>query len=389
MSPTPVLSHHSRSTLGVLLLSALALSGCHGTPPGAGPQGGPPEVGVVTLAPRAVGLVKELPGRTAPFRIAEVRARVSGIVVKRQFTEGSLVREGQPLFQLDPAPYEAALDQAQAQQARAAASLSSARTEAKRAADLLEGNATSRQVYDNAMAALQVAEADVAAARAAVRTASINLGYTRVTAPISGFVGRAAVTEGAYAQQAQATLLATIQQLDPIYVDLSESSAELARLSDDLETGRLRRAADGGARVKLLLEDGRAYRSEGRLQFTDVTIDPGTSSLTVRAVFPNPRRTLLPGAFVRAQLDEGENPNALLVPQAAVTRDARGQATVLLVNREQKVEPRPVTLDRESGGDWIVAAGLGAGDRVIVDGLQKVRPGMPVQPVPFAPTAAR
>jgi membrane fusion protein (multidrug efflux system) len=342
------------------------------------------EVGVVTLASTAVTLTKELPGRTSAYRVAEVRARVNGIVLKRLFTEGADVKQGQPLFTIDPEPYQAALDSAKATLARAEANLANARLQAQRFSELVADNAVSRQEYDNAMAGLKASEADVAAGRAAVQTARINLGYTRVTSPQSGRIGRSAVTEGAYVQQAQATLLATVQQLDPVYVDLTQSSAELLRLRRDLAEGRLQSAGKDSAKVKLVLEDGREYGHPGALQFADVTVDPSTGSIALRALFPNPRGELLPGMFVRARVEEGVNPEALLVPQQGVTRDQKGLPTALVVNAQSRVERRQLVTDRAVGDSWLVTAGLKAGDRVIVEGLQKIRPGQEVSPVAAA-----
>jgi membrane fusion protein (multidrug efflux system) len=369
------------SLVPALAVAALAASQQQAAPKAAA---GPVEVGVVKLATSAVTLTRELPGRTSAFRVAEVRARVNGIVQKRLFTEGSDVRQGQPLFIIDPAPYQAALDGAAAALARAEANLANARLQAKRYGELVADNAVSRQEYDNAMATLQASEADVAAGRAALQMARINLGYTTVTSPVTGRIGRSAVTEGAYAQQAQATLLATVQQLDPLYVDVTQSSAEALKLRRDLSEGRLQAAAGGGARVRLVLEDGREYAQPGALQFADVTVDASTGSIALRALFPNPRAELLPGMFVRARLEEGVNPQALLVPQQGVTRDQKGLPTALVVDAQNKVERRQLVTERAVGDAWLVTAGLAAGDQVIIEGLQKVRPGAEVKPVPAA-----
>jgi membrane fusion protein (multidrug efflux system) len=366
------------STLLALGLALLAGCGKKAAPPAPGPT----EVGVVTLAPTSVTLTKELPGRTSAYRVAEVRARVNGIVLKRLFEEGSDVKEGQKLFVIDPSPYQAALDAAKAQLARAEATIAAARLQAQRHTELVAENAVSKQDYDDAVAALKASEADVAAGRAAVQTARINLGYTTVTAPVSGRIGRSAVTEGAYVQQAQATLLATVQQLDPVYVDLTQSSAEVLRLRRDLADGKLQRAGRDQVKVKLVLDDGHEYGLDGALQFADVTVDPSTGSIGLRALFPNPRGELLPGMFVRARLDEGVNPEALLVPQQGVARDQKGQPTALVVNAEKKVERRQLVTERAIGDAWLVTGGLKAGDQVIVEGLQKVRPGAEVKPVP-------
>ncbi|BDG10048.1 efflux RND transporter periplasmic adaptor subunit [Anaeromyxobacter paludicola] len=374
----------ARLALAGALVAAAGCGGKRAAPP---PAGGLPEVAVVTVQPAQVALTQELPGRTSPYRIAEVRARVSGIVQRRLFTEGADVKAGQRLFQLDAAPYQAALDSARAQLARAEASAASARLQDERTAALVEAKAVSRQERDDALAARKAADADVAAARAAVQSARINLGYTDVTSPLTGRIGRAAVTEGAYAQQAQATLLATVQQLDPIYVDVTQSSAELARLRGELAAGRLSRAG-GGARVKLVLEDGTEYAQAGALQFSDVTVDPGTGSVALRALFPNPKGELLPGMFVRARVEEGVEPQALTVPQSAVQRDARARATVFVVAAGDQIEAREVRLGRTVGASWVVAAGLAPGERVVVEGLQKIRPGAKVRPVAAPALAA-
>ena len=365
------------------LLAATLLAACGGKggPPAAA---GPIEVGVVTITPRPVTLTRDLPGRTSAYRVAEVRARVNGIVLKRLFTEGSDVKEGQRLFLIDPAPYAAALDGASAALARAEANLANARLQGERYADLVKDGSVSRQEYETAMATLKSGEADVASARAAEQAARINLGYTAVTSPVPGRIGRAAVTEGAYVQAAQATLLATVQQLDPIYVDVTQSSSEVLRLRRDLEAGRLVAVGQGLAKVKLVTEDGREYPVPGTLQFADVSVDPGTGSIGLRALFPNPKGELLPGMFVRARLEEGVNPQALLVPQVGVTRDQKGLPVALVVNAEKKVERRQLVTDRVIGDAWLVTDGLKIGDQVIVEGLQKVRPGTLVNPVPAA-----
>jgi membrane fusion protein (multidrug efflux system) len=340
------------------------------------------EVGVVTITPAPLTLTRELPGRTTPFRSAEVRARVNGIVQRRLFTEGSDVKEGQKLFLIDPAPYEAELDRARAALARAEATLAHTKVVAERHATLIKTNVVSQQDYDNAMAAQKTAEADVAAARAAEQAARINYGFTTVTAPVSGRIGRAMVTEGAYAQASQATLLAVIQQIDPMYVDLSQSADEALKLRRSIEAGKLQGNAAGKAQVRLVTDDGRDYPLPGTLQFTDVTVDPGTGSITLRALFPNPRGELLPGMFVRARIEEGVNPAALLVPQVGVTRDQKGLPIALVVNADRKVERRSIVTDRAVGNAWLVTEGIQPGDQVIVEGVQKVRPGAAVNPVP-------
>ena len=374
---------------GALVLAALTVAGCHRSEQKQAAQAGPVEVGVVTVEPQAVTLTRELPGRTSAYRVAEVRARVNGIILKRLFVEGSDVREGQPLFSIDAAPYRAALAGAKAQLARAEAQLANAKLLAARYADLVKDNAVSHQEYENAMASLKASEADVEAGKAAVEAAQINLGYTTVTSPVSGRIGRSAVTEGAYVQAGQATLLATVQQLDPVYVDVTQASADVLRLRRDLEEGKVQSAGKGQAKVKLVLEDGREYGLAGTLQFADVTVDPTTGSIALRALFPNPKKDLLPGMFVRARLEEGVSPDALLVPQQAVSRDQKGQPFALIVNAEKKVERRQIVTDRAVGDAWLVQSGLKRGEQVIVDGLQKVRPGADVKPVPAGAAAPK
>lgn len=371
-----------------LLLLLFVLGACQ-KPAAAAGQGAAPaaakpvEVGVVTLAAEDVTLTRELPGRVTPRRLAEVRARVNGIVEKRLFDEGSDVKEGQPLFRIEASPYEANLAAARASLARAEASAKLARRTAARDAELLASNSLSREEAETADATLRVAEADAAASRAAVKTARINRGYTVVTAPVSGRIGRSSVTEGAYVQGASATLMATIQQIDSVYVDIVQSSAELLRLRRDLESRKLERS--GEAPVSLLLEDGTTYDLPGTLQFADVTVDPDTGSVTLRAVFPNPRGLLLPGMFVRARIEEGVRPQAILVPQRALTRDTRGAAVVNVVGADGKVERRNVVTERAVGNSWLVSEGLAPGEQLIVEGLQKIRPGAPVTAVPASP----
>jgi membrane fusion protein, multidrug efflux system len=371
----------SRSAAIASIVAVALFTGC-GRKPAQAPAAAPVEVGVVTIAPTSVTLTRELPGRTSAFRVAEVRARVNGIVLKRLFTEGSDVKQGQPLFLIDAAPYQSALDTAKAQLARAEATHANAALQAQRFSELVAENAVSKQEHDNAMAALKASEADVAAGRAGVEAARINLGYTRVTAPVSGRIGRSEVSEGAYVQQAQATLLATVQQLDPIYVDLTQATTEVMRLRRDLAEGKLQSAGRGKAKVQLVLEEGITYAQPGELQFAGVSVDPSTGSIALRALFPNPRGELLPGMFVRARLDEGVNPQALLVPQRGVTRDQKGLPTALVVNAEKKVERRQLVTERVVGDAWLVTSGVKPGEQVIVDGLQKVRPGAAVVPVP-------
>lgn len=339
----------------------------------------PPEVGVFTVTPERLTITTELPGRTQPFRIAEVRPQVSGVVLKRMFAEGSEVKEGQQLYQIDPATYQAAYDSARASQARAEATRKVAVSLVERYRPLVAANAVSKQDYDNAVASADQAAADVALYKAQVETARINLVYTRVLAPISGRIGRSAVTEGALVTSGQSSIMASVQQLDPIYVDVTQSSTEMLRLQRELAAGRLKSAGDGATATKLLLEDGSEYPLPGKLLFSEVTVDSSTGSVTLRAQFPNPNRLLLPGMFVRAQIDEGVAEAALLVPQQGVTRNQRGEATALVVGEGDKVEQRVLNVDRTLGDRWLVKSGLVAGDRVIVEGLQKVKPGAPVR----------
>ncbi|MES9994721.1 efflux RND transporter periplasmic adaptor subunit [Desulfovibrio aminophilus] len=347
-----------------------------------------PQVGIVELTPQAVSLTTTLAGRTSPYLIAEVRPQVGGIIQKRLFTEGADVKAGDTLYQIDPATYQAAFDSAKAALARSEANAIPAKLRAERYTQLVTVNAVSRQDYDDAVALDKQAEALVEVDKAALATARINLGYTRVTSPISGRIGRSAVTPGALVTASQGTALSTVQQLDPIYVDVTQSSAELLRLKRDLAEGRLRSAGENQAVVKLLLEDGTPYPREGRLEFSDVTVDQSTGAITLRAVFPNPSAELLPGMFVRAVLEEGVSEQAILAPQQGVTRNFKGEATALVLAPDGTVEQRIVQVDRAMGDKWLVRSGLNAGDRLIVDGLQKVRPGMKAQPAPTASTPA-
>jgi membrane fusion protein, multidrug efflux system len=342
------------------------------------------EVSAVTVQPQQVMLTTELPGRTSAYLIAEVRPQVGGIIKKRLFTEGSDVKTGEVLYQIDPALYQATYNSVKAALARAEANLIPIRLKAGRYAELVKINAVSRQDYDDASAALKQAEADVETGKAAVETARINLAYTKVTAPISGRIGRSSVTNGALVTASQPAALATIQQLSPIYVDVTQSSAELLRLKQNLASGLLKSNGAAQARVRLLLEDGSPYPLPGTLKFSEVTVDQSTSSITLRAIFPNPKHMLLPGMFVRAILEEGVNEHAILVPQRGVTRNPAGNAMVMVVGSEEKVEPRVIKVLRTVGENWLVSEGLKAGDRIILEGLQKARPGTPVKVVPFA-----
>jgi len=340
-----------------------------------------PEVTVVAVHKQAVPVTTELPGRTSPYLVAQVRARVDGIVLQRGFTEGSDVKASQRLYQIDPAPYRAALDSAKAAEQKAQANLVSTTALAERYKILLTGNGVARQDYDNAVAAQGQAAADLAAAKALVQQATLNLGYTSVASPIAGRIGISLVTPGAYVQAAAATPMTTVQQLDPIYVDLNQSSVQGLQLRRDVASGRTKVDGANGAKVTLFLEDGTQYPVAGNLQFTDVTVDPGTGSVTVRAVFPNPDQVLLPGMFVRARIEQGVNDQAMLVPQQGVTRDAKGQATALVVGADGKVAQRSIQANSTFGNQWVVEGGLQEGEQVIVAGTQKVQPGMTVRAV--------
>ncbi|EHO4501671.1 multidrug efflux RND transporter periplasmic adaptor subunit AcrA [Salmonella enterica] len=362
----------------VLMLSgSLALTGCDDKQD---QQGGQqmPEVGVVTLKTEPLQITTELPGRTVAYRIAEVRPQVSGIILKRNFVEGSDIEAGVSLYQIDPATYQATYDSAKGDLAKAQAAANIAELTVKRYQKLLGTQYISKQEYDQALADAQQATATVVAAKAAVETARINLAYTKVTSPISGRIGKSSVTEGALVQNGQASALATVQQLDPIYVDVTQSSNDFLRLKQELANGSLKQE-NGKAKVDLVTSDGIKFPQSGTLEFSDVTVDQTTGSITLRAIFPNPDHTLLPGMFVRARLQEGTKPTALLVPQQGVTRTPRGDATVLVVGADNKVETRQIVANQAIGDKWLVTDGLKAGDRVVVSGLQKVRPGAQVK----------
>ncbi|MBI4633536.1 MAG: efflux RND transporter periplasmic adaptor subunit [Deltaproteobacteria bacterium] len=366
----------------VVLTMFLIAGGC-GQKPTGGPPQGPPEVAVVTVQPKRLVSTTELTGRTSAHRVAEVRPQVGGLIQKRLFEEGSDVKAGQVLFRIDAAPFQAALDNAKAALGRSEANLSAIRSRADRFRELLADNAVSRQDYDDAAAALKQTEADIQYWKATVETARINLGYTSITAPISGRIGRSNVTEGALVTAHQPVALATIQQMDPMYVDVPQSTTEVLRLRRSLEDGSLSRNGQLRDKVRLLLEDGSRYSKEGTLQFRDVTVDPTTGSVILRVVIPNPKGILLPGMFVRAVVEEGVNEHALLIPQQGVSRDPKGNPYALIVDAGGKVRQRMITLDRAIGDAWLVSAGLAPGERVIVEGMQKVKPGVSVKAVPF------
>ena len=367
-----------------LCLLVASLSGCSKSDH-SDASAGPPihiqEVGVVTLAAQRVAITEELPGRTTSFCISDVRPQVNGIIMKRMFAEGSEVTAGKQLYQIDPASYQAAYDSAKATLAKAEATLAVDRLTEQRQKKLVDTHVIAPQDYDTAYAAMEEAEADVALTKASVETAEINKTYTKVLSPISGRIGRSSVTEGALVTNGQTNPLATVQQLDPIYVDLTQSSSQLLRLQRELNNGRLKSVRDQNAAVRLILEDGTEYPEKGTLQFSEVSVDQGTGSVTLRAVFPNPRQVLLPGMFVRAQVEEGVNQQAILVPQRAVTRNQQGQPTALVVGTNNKVELRTLHAERTIGENWLVTSGLSAGDKVIIDGLQKVAPGAEVKAV--------
>ena len=369
-----------RPTHAALVLAALLCACDGGKPKAAAPQA--PEVGVITVTPQRVDLTTELPGRTSPYRVADVRPQVGGILQKRLFTEGAEVKAGQALYQIDAAPYRAAVSGARAQLASAEAQALTAGLLAKRYEALIGSQVISQQDYDNAVSALRRASADVDVAKAALESAHINLDYTRITAPISGRIGRSMVTEGALLKAVQDDALATIQQLDPIYVDLTQSSTDLLALQRDLAAGRLQSDRAVQAKVSLTLEDNTDYAETGTLEFSEVSVDKGTGTVLLRAVFPNPRRELLPGMFVRAHIGQAVSSQALLVPQAAVSRNARGEATVLVVGDGDKVEERVVNTNRVILNQWLVSGGLKAGERIIVEGVQKARAGSTVHAVP-------
>ncbi len=369
-------------TTTVLAILLLLVSNCnnqqktHQEPP-------PPEVTIITVKTEPVELSTELPGRTSAFRVAEVRPRVNGLILKRYFTEGSFVKEGQLLYQIDPAPFEAALNNAKAALKKAEANVPALKLRLERYKDLLESKAVSQQEYDDVYASFQQALAEVEYWKANVTSSQINLSYTKVTAPISGRIGKSNVTEGAIVTAYQQMPLATIQQLDPIYVDVTQSTTELYELKKRLKEGRLKYSERNHSKVSIILEDGSLYPEEGTLQFKDVTVDPSTGSVILRIVVPNPENILLPGMFVKAKVREGINENAILVPQKAVSVDRKGNKIVYVVNSENKVEVRNIVIDRAIGNRWIVSEGLSPGDKVIVEGVQNIKVGSPVRITPY------
>jgi membrane fusion protein (multidrug efflux system) len=370
---------HQSALLAVAFVCPLVFTACGNSNSSPVPTAMPPAtVGVVVTAIESAPLVTELPGRTTPFMVAELRPQVTGIIQKRLFTEGSAITAGQTLYQIDPSTYQAAYDSAAANKARADANHYNARLRAERYAELVGIEAVSKQANDDAAAALKQAEADVAAARAALDKARIDLDFTRVKSPIPGRIGRSSVTPGALVTANQPAALATVQQLDPIYVDLTQSSADLQRMRRDVASGKITLVGED-IPVQLILEDGSLYEESGKLAFSEVSVDPGTGSVTLRASFPNPDGTLLPGMYVRARLVQGQSEQAIMLPHAALSHDQRGSAFVMVVNAQSTVEPRFVQTRGVQGDKWIITDGLAAGERVIVEGLQKARPGQPVQ----------
>ncbi|MGS5086627.1 efflux RND transporter periplasmic adaptor subunit [Hydrogenophaga sp. A37] len=375
-------------SVAVLLVACGKSEAPAGAPPGGGMPA--PEVGVVTVAPGDVGLQTELPGRLEASRVAQVRARAAGILQQRLFKEGSDVKAGQALFRIDAAPYAAAMQSAQASLARAQANVAQATALAERYKPLVAENAISQQEYANAVASQKTAEADVAVAKAAVQTASINLNYANVTAPIAGRIGRALVTEGALVGQGEATQLAVIQQVDPMYVNFTQSAAEAMKLQRALESGQLKGAGTGAASVRVVLEDGSEYAKAGRLLFSDLSVDSTTGQVTLRAEVPNPGGSLLPGLYVRVRLEQATARDAITLPQQAVTRSAQGDS-VQIVTADGKIEQRTIKVGGQQSGKWVVMDGLKAGEQVMVDGFQKLQmmpPGTPVKAVPWTPAGA-
>jgi membrane fusion protein (multidrug efflux system) len=378
----PRLSGWQRTSV-IVLLSAGLLAACSEEPEQK-QQGMKIPVNVVTVEPTSTEVTVNLPGRVEAIKDAQIRARVNGIVTDIKFEQGGVVEQGQSLFTIDPAPYQAVLDGAKAQLLQAQADAKSARLLAQRYARLVKDNAVSRQEYDNAQAAAAQAEAAIAAAKAAVQSAQIDLGYTEVVSPIDGRIGKSYVTEGALVSATQATQLALVQQLDEVYVDITRSTSEVMQLRKALESGMLEQAPDGSAKVEVMLEDGTLYPESGKLLFSGVTVDPATGQVSLRAVFPNKDEILLPGMYVRVKLGQGVDRKALLVPQQAVQRSPDGSSTLMLV-KDGKVAATPVTVGPLLDNKWLITDGLSAGDVVIVAGFQKIRPGAPVQPIPWNP----
>ena len=366
-------------------LSISVLTGCGKPPGGPPPAPGTPEVGILAVQAQRVVFSTELPGRTAPFMIAEIRPQVSGIVQKRSFTEGSTVKAGQVLYLIDPATYRATYNSDLAALAKAEASLTSVRLKNERYKELAALDAVSRQDYDDAVSSLGESRADVASAKANVESSRINLTYTQVNAPITGRIGKSGITPGALVTANQTSTMATIQQLDPIYVDVTQPSAALLRLKKSLSNGEIQKSGATAAKVRLKLEDGSLYPLEGTLEFSDVTVDQDTGAITLRAVFPNPNADLLPGMYVRAVLEEGFKEQGLLVPQQAVSRDSTGKPMTYVVGKDNTLERRELTTDRAIGDQWLISSGLNVGDQLVVDGQQRASAGVKVKTVPWKP----
>jgi membrane fusion protein (multidrug efflux system) len=372
-----------QAALALLASCILLVAGCEKKNTQSARQAPTPVVSVVTVQPQAVTLTVELPGRTSAYRIAEIRPQVNGLIQKRLFTEGTVVNAGDILYQIDPAPFEAALQNAKAALIRSKASLPAVQSRAGRYKELLAEKAVSQQDYDDALSALQQAEADIKYWQAILETAQINLAYTKITAPISGRIGISNVTEGAIATAYQPVALATIQQLDPIYVDVTQSTTQQMRIKQLFADGQLNPDGKNQKKVEVIMADNSEYPDEGTLQFSDITVDPSTGSVLLRVVVPNPDGSLLPGMYVRARMVEGINNQAILVPQQGVSRDPKGNPLALVIESEDTVGQRMLTIDRAIGDKWLVSSGLTAGDKVIVEGLQNVRPGMSVNVTPF------
>ncbi len=384
-----VASRHSLSTVLVFtLITPLLLTACGNPPGGPPPAEGMPVMGVTTVKTQPVDLTTELPGRTTPYLIAEVRPQVSGIIQERTFREGADVKAGETLYRIDPATYKASYDNYLATLGKAQATQRSLRLKAERYKELMSIKAVSQQDYDDTDAELGQANAEINAAKANVESARITLAYTRVTAPISGRISKSAVTPGALVTDSQTTALTTIQQLDPIYVDVTQPSMSLLRLKRSMASGELEKSGEYAARVRLMLEDGTQYPLEGRLEFSDVTVDQNTGSITLRAVFPNPQAELLPGMYVRAVLQEGTRQNGILIPQQAVSRNSAGKPVVYVVGKDNRLELRPLDTDRTVGDQWLVRSGLQPGEQIVVDGLPRAQPGAEVKTTPWQPKAA-
>jgi len=371
------------ATALAILLILLTVGGCENSQSKETTAPPIPEVATVTIEPRSVELTTELPGRTSAYLVSEIRPRVNGIIEKRLFREGADVKAGDLLYQIDPVPFKVAYDSAKASLGKAQANLPSIQSRVERYKELLDLKAVSPQDYEDAVAAVEQAKAEIEYCKAAVEAARINLSYTRVTAPISGRIGMSNVTDGALVTAYQPTSLATIQQMNPIYVDVTQSSAELLRLKRDLQSGELTADGKNGRKVRILLEDGTPYPLEGTLQFRDVTVDPTTGSFTLRVVVPNPNNLLLPGMFVRAVVQEGIATQAILVPQQGVSRTPKGEPIALIVDDRDTVQQRMLTLNRAMGDEWLISSGMSGGERVIVEGMMKVRPGASVKAVPI------